>query len=507
MIETNINRFINWKIFLFFFVYGNFVAISKNSALVFGLNIFEFYAEMIGSVHFIMYLLIPVFFLLVMNLLMEQNLFAIIRLGKYRNYFICKCITYFLLSAIFVFCLSIMIIIIGFGLPIRNEFVETLNNVNVFDASLYVEQIGNNPLIVCLLQTAYLIIGLTFLAIVLEVIAHFFSRKIFFIVLGLNYVLSLFSINNRLDIDIAPFLISTYTILPIKFSDIIPTLISVLTVCVILLVIVSKFWHKKAISFHRFISICFGSWNIRNLIHWRFFAATFILITMVNIILLSRANISYFSEFIHFPLLGYGYGYFFILDFILLLVVMGLPVFFLSVFLEETFKNNSCFVRVRYSSRLLYMGEMLKNLAIFTLSYVVLLFVTTFIGSLVVATVGRLYLYSENYGFFSMVFSGINMQALILKYLEIYMTLLLTLSITLYVKKATISFIFIICGYMLNIISFNIIRYNPFGISSIMRWAINSNYDVSFGNAFLILCCSNLILVIYLTLYGKKYII
>lgn len=186
---------------------------------------------------------------------------------------------------------------------------------------------------------------------------------------------------------------------------------------------------------------------------------------------------------------------------------MCTPLFYQSYFLEEEFKNNSCFVKIRYPSRFAYLKQMLSSFLIFSIFYILFLFITVFLESIMISLISSLLLHSENSGLFSMAFSTDILKALFLKCLELYMVLLLSLTITIYTRKASISFLLIIGGYSLNIFGFTLNKYNPFGLSSTIRWGMETNYQFSFSSALFILCIANMILLTFLALKGQQKII
>jgi len=488
-------------------IYGVFCFYEKLKAIKIGLNFFEYASEVLCNQHHIVYFMVPVFFLTIMNFLTEQSNFTMIRVKKYRNYFISKCITYFLISFLFVFLALTTLFIMGFGLSLQNEYAITL------DYSMYYigpnfKHIFTTPLMLILAQSLHLILGFTFLSIVSEAIYIFFnSRSVLLGILGVSFVFTVFSASGKLDINISPFLLNTYTSINNTPNFLIKTILTEIVVCVFLLFIVSKFWYKKIINFETFKNSYFNNWNIKKLLNKRFLLVVAMLLSIVNFTLYLIADLTYFSDYISLQLMGYGYGYFNTLTFSALIIIMCTPLFFQSYFLEEELINNSCFVKVRYGNRLTYLKQMLSSFFIFAVSYIFLLFTIALLEGLIISFTNGLLLNSENSGFFSMAFSAIILKALLLKCLELYMILLLSLAITIYIKKTAISFFLILIGYFLNIFDFSFNRYNPFGLSSIIRWGVESRNHISFLSAFSILCIVNIILLTFLALKGQKKII
>lgn len=243
-----------------------------------------------------------------MNLLTEQSSFTMIRVEKYRNYFISKCISYLLISLLFVLCALITLSMVGLGLPLRNEYTETLNYPMIIGSSL--SDLYKTPLMLVLAQSLQLILGFTFLSIISEVIYIFFKNKtILLLALGTSYVFTVFHVSGKLDVDLSKFLISTYTTLRNTPNYFITTIVTEVIVVFFLLYIVSHFWHKK-VDFETFKDTLFDNWNMKNLLNKRFLLVSFILLTIVNITLYLNADLTNFSDFIYLPLSGYGYGYF-----------------------------------------------------------------------------------------------------------------------------------------------------------------------------------------------------
>jgi hypothetical protein len=507
IISSNINRFLNWKMIIVYAIYGVFCFYEKLKAINVGLNFFEYTSEVLCNQHHIVYFMVPVYFLSIMNFLTERSNFTMIRVKKYKNYFISKCISYFLIAFLFVFLALITLFIMGFGLSLKNEYAITLDYSMFYIGPNFIH-IFTTPLILLLAQSLHMILGFTFLSIVSEAIYIFFNnRSVLLGILGVSFVFTVFSASGKLDINISPFLLNTYTSISNTPNFFIKTILTEIVVFAFLLFIVSKFWYKKIISFEIFKNLYINNWSMRKLLNKRFLLVVAMLLSIVNITLYLIADLTYFSDYISLQFIGYGYGYFNTLTFSALLITMCTPLFFQSYFLEEEIKNNSCFVKVRYGNRLTYLKHMLSSFFVFAVSYILLLFIIAFLECLIIGFTNGLLLNSENSGFFNMAFSDILLKALLLKCLELYMILLLSLAITIYIKRTAISFFVIISGYFLNIFDFSLNKYNPFGLSSTIRWGVESSNGISFLSAFSILCIANIILLTFLVLKGQKKII
>lgn len=507
IIRSNIDRMLNWRLLGFFAVYGLFSFLFKISALQIGLNFFEYVSELFCNQHTIVYFLIPVYFLIVFNLLAETSNFVITRVGKFKNYFMSKCFSYLVISSIIVIGMLSILFIMGLGLPFINKYVLTLEYASNFIGPSFIHMFAT-PLSLILAQSVHMILGLTFLSIVLESIYIIFNNKnISLIVLGISYIFTIFSASGKLSTGLSPFLINTYTTLSNDQSFLIKTILIEILFFILLFFAISKYWYIKIAPFRYLAEHSIHNWSIKRLLHKKFIYTSSILLILVNISLYLTLDTTCFSDYIYVQFLGYGTGYFNVLFFSIFLIVMCTPLFFQSYFLQEELQNNCCFVKIRYNSKLAYLKQMLLTFFIFTTFYIILFSLVTFLVGLIIALKSGTLLSSGNYNFAGFDLLIIIGKAFLLKGLEIYMILLLSLTISIYTKKIGLAFFIPFIGYTINIFEFGFNKFNPFGISSIARWGITTDYNISFSHALLILCMANTILLIFLIFKGQKNII
>jgi len=270
---------------------------------------------------------------------------------------------------------------------------------------------------------------------------------------------------------------------------------------------VSKFWYLKASDLKLLVNFLVNNLSIKKLISKKFIFIATILLVLANITLYLISNSVSPIDYIYVQFIGYGFGYFNILTFSTLLIVMCTPLFFQSYFLQEQLQNNYCFVKIRYGNRLAYLKQLLLTFMVFATLFIILFSAITFLGSFVVALKNGMSLNDVNNNFIGLDFWTVITKALLLKWLEIYMVLLLSLTISIYTKNTGLSFFIPLIGYLLNVINIKMNKYNPFGISSMIRWGVESDYNISFLNAVLILCMINIILITFLISKGQKRII
>lgn len=505
IVSLNLNRFMNWKMLVFFAFYGMFGFLTKIAALNGKLNFFEYIAETLCNQHNIVYFVIPIYFLAVFNLLTEVSEFTLVRLCKFKNYFISKCSSYFIISLLTVLGILFLLLIMGLGLPFKNEYGITLEYADRYIGPAF-DYIFTTPLHLIAVQTFHMILGLTFMSIVAEAIFIFAHNKgVLLLVLATSYIFTVFSASGKSGESF--FLMNTYVTLSNKPNFLTKSVLIEIFVTIILYLVVSKYWNKKIYGLKNLIALFFNNWNIKSLISKKFIYISTLLLVITNAALYALTNVTSLSDYIYLQFFGYGLGYLNIIPFTASIISMCTPLLFQSYFLQEQLQNNSCFVGIRYESRLAYLKHLLMTFLSFTTIYVILLGSVALIGGGVIGFKSGIILSAGNYNAGLTDFLSLVFKSLVLKWLEIYMLLLSSLSIYIYTKKVGLSFFVPVIGYIINIFDFGFNKFNPFGSSSISRWGVPSGYNVSFLFTLIILCIVNIFLVIFLIYKGPKRII
>lgn len=505
IVRLNLNRFLNWKMLVFFTFYGVFGFLTKMAALYGKLNYFEYIAETLCNQHNIIYFVIPIYFLAIFNLLTDVSELIMVRVCNFKNYFLSKCCSYFIISSLTMLGILILLFIMGLGLPFKNEYSITLEYTNKYIGPAF-SHIFTTPLYLVGVQTVHMILGLTFISIIAESIFIFVHKKgVLLLVLGTSYIFTVFSASGIIEESF--FLMNTYITLSNMPYYLPKTILIEIAVSIMLYFAVSKYWNKKVYGLKNLMSYYFNHWNFKSLISKKFVFISILFLVITNAALYAFANVTSLSDYIYLQFSGYGLGYINIIPLIASIISMCTPLFFQSYFLQEQLQNNSCFVGIRYESRLIYLKHLLVTFLIFTTIYVILLGSVAVIGGGVIGFKNGIFLGAESYNSGMKDFLLILIKSMFLKWLEIYMILLISLSIFIYTKKVGLSFFVPVIGYLINIFDLGVNKFNPFGISSISRWGVPSEYSVSFLFTLIILCIVSISLVIFLIHKGQRRII
>lgn len=498
IIRSNFSGILNWKILLFYAFYVVFSFLTKIAALQNDLNFFEYVCETLCNQHNIVYFVMPIYFIVVFNLLTEVSDFTIVRVGKFKRYFISKCCSYLAISSFMVSGILFLLFIMGLGLPFENKYDITLKFSNHYIGPSFLD-ICATPLHLIVLQITHMIFGLTFISIIAEALFVFLRKKgILLLIFAIDYTFTVFSASGKIG---TSFLLINSYLTPSNIPYFFAKAFFIEAIGTIaLLMIVCKYWHKKIYDFNS-LFLVLKNWNFKKLISKKFIYVSIILAILTNILLYTFAKATSLVDYIYLQLIGYGTGYFSILPFTALLITMCTPLFFQSYFLQEQFQNSSCFVKIRYKSKLTYMKQLLGIFLFFTIVYVIVLSIVSLAGGVIIGLESGITEYPDLINLLP-----IMLKSMLLKCLEIYMILLFSLSIFIYTKKIGLSFFIPIAGYLTNIFNFNLNKFNPFGISSALRW-MQPESNISFALALTILCTMNIILITFLVFRGQKRII
>lgn len=198
--------------------------------------------------------------------------------------------------------------------------------------------------------------------------------------------------------------------------------------------------------------------------------------------LLSKGNITGGDAAI-ILLEGYGCGYLDLMPFLFFIIINGIPLYFASLALDDQSIKTGSHVLVRCQSKTRFFLNTQASYIVFTLGYFLL---HSLVLGLFCIALGLDLGYSS---YTEMIFNELFPYAskvlivcfsIVLRFLELVCfqsVIVLLQSIT---NKLPVAFICMICGYFTLI--FIPFQYNPFGLSSILRWPLlNNNVYISFG--------------------------
>lgn len=209
-----------------------------------------FVLQMMTEHYLIIYCMTPIYLLSIFKILEDAPPFVLIRSKTFSRYFFSKWLAVAFFTIVFVMIQQLIVCIVGIGLPLQNEFLQTNGSselMNYFQDNYH--SLGE----AILLSLTFMIVGLTFIGITLLTLSHFFHRKavtaIFFVAYGLMAMSIKIPFINEL-----PFItMNRYIILHHNFSGPLNVWWSIGVMIVVTLgqVLLIRFaWHKTLKSWH-----------------------------------------------------------------------------------------------------------------------------------------------------------------------------------------------------------------------------------------------------------------
>lgn len=228
-----------------------------------------------------------------------------------------------------------------------------------------------------------------------------------------------------------------------------------------------------------------------------------IIIIIDMLFLISKGDITA-GDSVVILLEGYGCGYLNLIPFLFFVVVNGIPLYFASLALDNQSLKTGSHVLIRCRSKAGFFLNTQFAYIIFTLGYFLLhilaliLFCMTFGLDL-------------NYGSYTaMIFNELFPRSqkilivclsLVLRFLELLCFQSIIVFLQSITNKLSLVFVCVICGYFALI--FVPFKYNPFGLSSILRWPLlNANIYISFGISVAVFCAIITSAYIYMFKHG-----
>lgn len=200
---------------------------------------------------------------------------------------------------------------------------------------------------------------------------------------------------------------------------------------------------------------------------------------------------------------GYGYGYLDLMRFLFFIIVNGIPLYFASLALDNQSLQTGAHVLIRCQSKSRFFAATQVSYILFILGYFLLHAV---VGCLFVLIFG---LQPECGTYTAELFTELFPQnsvaiiiglSIILRFLELICFQSLIVFLQSITNKLSIAFICIMCGYLSLI--FVPFQYNPFGLSSTMRWTLlNDNMYFGFWVTAAIFC--SITILVYLYMFKK----
>jgi len=506
LIKKNVDEFFSKKIYIMVFVFCivglNLLQIAK----VTNITYWEFIISAITDHYYILYFMIIFYLFSAFKMIEEDNEIILIRGKKYINYFISQIISLFSISTIFTLMHFFIVAIMGYGLNLDNRFI--------MNAYYYNEVIGvystyfKSPILAVVILIVYMILGLTFMGMVLMFINHFFGKRLAIIGMMVMYLLMLISLRTNIDNSLPLLFLNNYIILHHAFAvlgkNFYIIILSEIFLSGFILVIVKNFWHIDITSIKILIrKIGVNKWYLKLLFSRKniFIMLIFIIISIINIVL--RHGILTISDLSILQFYGHGIGYFNLIDFMSLIIYNGIPIYILSSFLEKEGNDRSAFLTIRLKNK--------KQWFISVIHCGFLLIFIYLLASLCIGVVTGVFLGMKfnGYNYMNNLFLENGLQIikpyylyliiLTTKSLELFFYFLVVLICYIYTKGCTLGFLLVNVGYFSYLLTENIAKYTPVGIGSLSRISEFVGYQgIPYLFVMVILILVNTILYLYL---------
>lgn len=508
MIKKNIDEFLSKKIWIIAFTFSIVGVSLLQDAKVANLTYWEFIIAAITDHYYILYFMVIFYLFSISKIIQDYNKVILIRIEKYIDYFVAQVISLFFISIIFVFIHIFIVAIIGYGLNIDNTFTMNTSYYNYNEVIGFYSTYFNTPILAITFVVVYMILGLTFIGIVLMIVNHFFDKRLVIIYMIVMYILMLISLRTDMD-KFVPFLfMNNYVILHHALASLgknfYVMILSEIFFTGCILFILKKYWYID-ITFKKKLILKNGvvKWYLKML----FSRKNIVIMIASAIISIMNIRLRHSTLTIHDLIIlqfyGHGIGYFDLMNFISLIIYNGIPIYILAYFLEKESNDRSLFATIRLKNKKQWFISVMRCGFLLIFIYVLASLCISFI-------IGA---------FLGMKFSGYNYMndlfiqnelkiinsyylywiILTTKSLELFFYFLVVVICYIYTRGCTLGFLLVQAGYSSYFLVGDMTKYTPVGIGSLSRISeFVGNQGIPYLFVMLILIIVNLVLYLYL---------
>ncbi|MET3507262.1 hypothetical protein [Halalkalibacter oceani] len=479
LLTQYIARFVSKKLLIVFIVFSLYSLYLKDLAVSFSLSYWEYIIISLSDHYYLLYFMIISFLYLLFSLMNNDNEELIwIRSKTFLHYYLAQLLSVFVLAALFVMLHLLLAALLGLGLRFHHQFTPAALQTDLFilgDISPYFQ----SPFLAMIAIVFYFISGLTFVGAVFLFLKQHVTVHFMMALFAFFYFLMLVSIRTEWD-HLLPFLfLNNYFILhhgiEVFKGQYGSFIVVELIVMVIMLLVTKKYWDKK-LRFSLSTIFKHGKtdfWNATLL----FSPKNLIVISVLVIVPLISFVINHealtFSDLLVLQFFGHGSGYFYLIDFIQMIVYNGVPLYLLCYFLEKEAADRSSLVTIRLTYKKTWFHSLIRSACLFLFVYIVMTVLFVVLLALL------LDLPFTGYHHMSLLFTEmgveeINLISLLMitvssKLMELifsFFLILLAFSLT---GTAVAGFVFIQLLYVLSLLAVPPLTYLPAGLSSLAR--------------------------------------
>lgn len=511
LIKRNIDQLLSGKLLPIILVYSLYMAYLRRELSGININYSEFVLLSLTDHYYLLHFLILYFTFFIFSLVKKDETMIWIRSDTFLRYFLSQAISFFSLSSIIVLLHLFIALSAGFGLRVENKFSAVFPPQNTTATLLdMLEQNYRTPAFSLCILIVFMIIGLTFLGIIISFLNTFLTYRSVVICIIFLYSLMLLSIRSELDTIIPYVFINNYIILHhslILFDQsYYKILISELIVLTAMLLAIKKIGvgSKDFIGLLRNKKAFLDVWVLEKL----FSKKNVIIMCILAILMplsfaLKYKNITFNDLFI-LQFYGHRIGYFDIQSIIQLLVFNGTPIYLFGYFLEQELAERSSLVTIRIRHKKIWLVTIIKSSLFFIVSYVFLTVLSTlFIASLRGFRFSGYKLF-ETTGIQQIIPLHLIVMALSSKILELCFSFLFLLLLFCWTRGATSGFVLLASSYLCSLSTWPLVKYIPTGISSLSRLKeFAGNDGIPYPVTIYVLIAS--IAVLYAVLYNRAF--
>ncbi|MDR2043897.1 MAG: hypothetical protein LBQ15_05930 [Clostridium sp.] len=474
IVKKSTREFFSCKIWLVVFVFSWQAAVQMQLGKG-TLSYWEFVLAMMTDHYYIFYFMVPFLVIFLYRQLDMESDSILIRSQKFSRYFFHTAVSVLNITVLYVALHLFIAAIIGSRLKNFADafWLKTQRHEELYFFSGYFE----TPGLALIASVAYMMLGLTFMNIFIIFMDHFWGKRTAVIAQAVAYVLLIVGLHGDMD-DKFPWLFPNhYLILHHGLSRSIVSFFSYviveITVLVLIFILFDKYWwktfaYKKMVLFEGI-----KQWYIKTLFRKREFIII-LGITGISVLskIVSRGGLT-IPDLLLSQFWGHGIGYFFIMEFLDMLVFNGLPVYLLCIFYQNCKANSNLAVIIRLKNKKIWLDEVMQTAFLFCMAYVLLTVCMTVL-------LGHAFrLEPQGYDNMKDIFMmgdhlepGIwiaLLKFIAAKVVELIFLFLVVILLDSWIRSTALSFFILLSAHGLCILPLEYLAYNPIGISFFAR--------------------------------------
>lgn len=197
-----------------------------------------------------------------------------------------------------------------------------------------------------------MVLGFTFYGMLVMFFSHYINRIAVTIGIMISYIVLIVGLHTDVDNKIPMLFLNNYIVLHNAFASLKNWFVIIFAIevvlCLFMMLIIRKYWFVK-IGFKNWKIINNGilKWHLKMLLSKRNLTVIIVLTMLIVVFrILSAENLTFYDLLV-LQFWGHGTGYFYLMDFLHLLVYNGIPIYLLCCFLEKENYDRSVFLIIR----------------------------------------------------------------------------------------------------------------------------------------------------------------